>query len=178
MIWRARRDPNLTRLAASARRRPSGSSDTKSGHFEESTLKKRHRNNLAACANEASKLKAEDKPFVQVRPFVFYNLRHTVLTRLGESGCDVWTLARIAGHSNISISQRYVHPSEAAVSSAMSRLGGHKIGHSAENADSAPNKKPPVSIDAEGVEWRARRPAAAGNSRPIAGGSPRRPLSS
>ena len=92
MIWRARRDPNLTRLAASARRRPSGSSDTKSGHFEESTLKKRHRNNLAACANEASKLKAEDKPFVQVRPFgvqtsqpdspslvrtvVFYNLRH------------------------------------------------------------------------------------------------------
>ena len=36
-----------------------------------------------------------------------------MLTRLGESGCDVWTLARIAGHSNIRISQRYVHPSAA-----------------------------------------------------------------
>ena len=43
---------------------------------------------------------------------------------LGESGCDVWTLARIAGHSNISISQRYVHPSEDAVLNALSRLDG------------------------------------------------------
>lgn len=67
-----------------------------------------------------------------VRPFVLYSLRHTFLTRLGESGCDVWTLARIAGHSSISISSRYVHPSEDAVLDAMSRLGGHKIGHSAE----------------------------------------------
>ena len=48
---------------------------------------------------------------------------------------------------------------------AYAQLGGHKIGHSAENADSAPNKKPPVSVDAEGVEWRARRDS---NSRPIA----------
>ena len=49
----------------------------------------------------------------KVRPFVLYTLRHTMLTRRGESGCDVWTLARIAGHSNIRISQRYVHPSAA-----------------------------------------------------------------
>jgi hypothetical protein len=53
-------------------------------------------------------------------------------TRLGESGCDAWTLARIAGHSDIRISTRYVHPSEDAVFGAMSRLGGHKIGHSAD----------------------------------------------
>lgn len=56
-------------------------SATKSGHFEESTLKKRHRNNLAVCAEEAAKLEAEHKPFIHVRPFVFYNLRHTFLTR-------------------------------------------------------------------------------------------------
>jgi integrase len=61
---------------------------------------------------------------------VLYTLRHTFLTRLGESGCDVWTLARIAGHSAINISARYVHPSEDAVLDAMARLGGHKIGHS------------------------------------------------
>jgi hypothetical protein len=30
----------------------------------------------------------------------------------------------------MSMSSRYVHPSEDAVLSAMSRLGGHKIGHS------------------------------------------------
>jgi len=61
----------------------------------------------------------------QVRPFVIYSFRHTFLTRLGESGCDAWTLARIAGHSNIAISQRHVRPSGDAVLLAMSRLGRH-----------------------------------------------------
>jgi integrase len=46
-----------------------------------------------------------------VAPFPPYTLRHTALTRLGEaSGGDVFALARIAGHSSISITQRYVHP--------------------------------------------------------------------
>jgi hypothetical protein len=65
-------------------------------------------------------------------PFVLYSLRHTFLTRLGESGCDVWTLARIAGHSSIAISSRYVHPSVSLVLDAMERMGGHKTGHSDE----------------------------------------------
>ena len=64
---------------------------------------------------------------------MIYSLRHTFLTRLGESGCDVWTLARIAGRSQIQILSRYVHPSEDAMFAAMSRLGGHTIGHSEEN---------------------------------------------
>ncbi len=65
----------------------------------------------------------------KVRPFVLYSLRHTFLTRLGESGCDSWTLARIAGHSSVAISARYVHPSEDKVLEAISRLGGHNSGH-------------------------------------------------
>ena len=65
-----------------------------------------------------------------VRPFVLYSIRHTFLTKLGASGCDAWTLARIAGHSNIAMSSRYVHPQEDAVLAAMERLGGHRIGHS------------------------------------------------
>lgn len=99
---------------------------TSSGHVEPSSLKKQHRN--------AQRL-------ADVRPFVLYSLRHTFLTRLGESGCDAWTLARIAGHSSIAISSRYVHPSEDAVLSAMSRLGGHKIGHSVELQDGAATSK-------------------------------------
>jgi len=71
-----------------------------------------------------------------VKRFVLYSLRHTFLTRLGESGCDVWTLARIAGHSTIAMSSRYVHPSADKVLDAMSLLGGHKIGHN-EEADGA-----------------------------------------
>ena len=62
------------------------------------------------------------------RPFVLYSLRHTFLTRLGESGCDVWTLARIAGHTQIGISSRYVHPSEDAMFAAISRLARREMG--------------------------------------------------
>jgi len=97
---------------------------TRSGHVEPSSLRKQHAKAFASIAQEAGK--RNQKP---VQPFVLYSLRHTFLTRLGQSGCDVWTLARIAGHASIAISSRYVHPSEEAVLDAMSRLGGHKIGH-------------------------------------------------
>jgi len=90
------------------------SAPTRSGHIESSSLKKQHRKALTLS---------------RVRPFVLYSFRHTFLTRLGESGCDAWTLARIAGHSSIGISTRYVHPSEDAVLAAVERLGGHRIGH-------------------------------------------------
>ena len=84
--------------------------DNKDGRVNHDSLKLQHKNALR---------------FSKVRSFVVYSIRHTFLTRLGESGCDVWTLARIAGHSNIKMSQRYVHPSEDSVLKAFSRLGGH-----------------------------------------------------
>jgi integrase len=54
--------------------------------------------------------------------FVLYSLRHTALTRLGEAGADAFTIMRIAGHSSITTSQRYVHPSSEAVGVAIARL--------------------------------------------------------
>jgi integrase len=104
---------------------------TRAGHVEMSSIRKQHTKAFEIVAEEAAT--NNQKP---VRPFVLYSLRHTFLTRLGESGCDVWTLVPIAGHSQIGISSRYVHPSEDAMFAAMSRLGGHKIGHSEEKADS------------------------------------------
>ena len=101
------------------------SAPTSRGHVMSSSLKKQHAKAFKAIAEHAAKNNM--KP---VRPFVLYSLRHTFLTRLGESGCDAWTLARIAGHSSIAMSTRYVHPSEDAVLAAMSRLDGHKSGHS------------------------------------------------
>jgi site-specific recombinase XerD len=83
--------------------------ETKAGHINHDSLKLQHKKALKLA---------------KVRAFEVYSIRHTFLTRLGESGCDVWTLARVAGHSNISISQRYVHPSEDAVLNALSRLSG------------------------------------------------------
>ena len=105
---------------------------TRSGHIESSSLKKQHAKTFKTLREEAAK---NDE--TAIRPFVLYSLRHTFLTRLGLSGCDAWTLARIAGHSNVSMSSRYVHPSEDAVLTAMSRLAGHKIGHSENRTDSS-----------------------------------------
>ena len=42
--------------------------------------------------------------------FVLHSLRHTFGTRLGEAGADAFTIMRIMGHSTITVSQRYVHP--------------------------------------------------------------------
>ena len=98
---------------------------TRSGHVEPSSLRKQHDKAFQTIAEQAKQ--NERRP---VRPFVLYSFRHTCLTRLGASGCDVWTLARIAGHSPIAISARYVHPSEDAVLAAVERLGGHKTEHS------------------------------------------------
>ena len=85
----------------------------------------------------------------KVRPFVLYDLRHTFLTRLGESGCDAWTLARIAGHSSVAVSQHYVHASDNAVLDAIGRLGtrkgGHKSGHRARRVVARKPKKLLVS---------------------------------
>jgi integrase len=85
----------------------------------------------------------------KVRPFVLYDLRHTFLTRLGESGCDPWALARIAGHSSVSVSQHYVHASDQAVLEAIGRLGRvsgrHKTGHTAEMTIEIAPKKIAVS---------------------------------
>jgi integrase len=89
---------------------------TRSGHVEPSTIRKLHAGTFKTLAEEAAK--RNEKP---PRPFVLYDLRHTFLTRLGESGCDVWTLARIAGHGSIQISSRYVHPSDDSVHDAMAQ---------------------------------------------------------
>ena len=109
---------------------------TRSGHLESSSLKKQHARTFRILNEDVRKNNA--KP---VRRFVLYSLRHTFLTRLGESGCDAWTLARIAGHSSVAISGRYVHPSEDAVFTALERLGGHKIGHNANIADRGQDMK-------------------------------------
>jgi len=83
----------------------------KCGHLQPSGVRKQH---LRALAQSG------------VAPFVLYSLRHSFLTRLGASGCDVWTLARIAGHTSIQMSARYVHPGADQVLAAMDI---HEFGH-------------------------------------------------
>lgn len=58
----------------------------------------------------------------KVKPFVLYSLRHTMLTRLGEAGADAFAIQKIAGHSSIVVSQRYVHPTPGRLESAFAAL--------------------------------------------------------
>ena len=64
------------------------------------------------------------------KDFVIHSLRHTMLSRLGEAGVDAFTIMQIAGHSSITVSQRYVHPSREAVERAVQCLevfGGNRL---------------------------------------------------
>ncbi len=45
-----------------------------------------------------------------------------MLTRLCESGADAFTIQKIAGHSTILTSQRYVHPTPERVEGALADL--------------------------------------------------------
>lgn len=101
---------------------PTGS---RSGHLEESVAKLYHARALETLAKAH-----EDDPegCPAVSPFPPYCLRHTALTRLAQAGADAFTLARIAGHSSITITQRYIHPETEAVEAAFQKLvstGGH-----------------------------------------------------
>jgi integrase len=94
---------------------------TKSGHIETSTLKKQH-----ATAIEGS----------EVAPFVFYDLRHTCLTRWAK-GMDPFTLKKLAGHSDLNTTMRYVHLNDDDVRAGMEKArGGHKSGHNGNLAQS------------------------------------------
>jgi integrase len=71
------------------------------GHFNGDAAKEQHKQALTDSG---------------VKAFVPYTLRHTALTRLGDAaGGDVFVLARIAGHSSITVTQRYVHPQADAI---------------------------------------------------------------
>jgi integrase len=139
---------------------PSGSA---CGHLEEGTAKGQHDRALGAIERASnaherwSKKKLSDDwdqyiasgsgldlTYVRqhasvikngLQRFEPYCLRHTCLTWLAESGCDAFTLARIAGHSSITITQRYCHPQADAIERAFGKMtegqrvvtdGGHR----------------------------------------------------
>jgi integrase len=58
---------------------------------------------------------------------VVHACRHTFCTRLGEAGADAFVIQRLAGHSSIVISQRYVHPTPERLESAISRLNPEPV---------------------------------------------------
>src|ERR1035438_1671086 len=117
---------------------------TKSGHMEKSTLKKRH---AKACKGKSKDDKNTGQKSFDIQPFALYTLRHTCLTRWAPH-MDPWTLAYLAGHRDMSITKRYVHPQEHTSRAAMDRArdaqGGHNSGHSTVDAPVANHGNPAV----------------------------------
>jgi hypothetical protein len=56
------------------------------------------------------------------KEFVVHSLRHTMLMLLGEAGADAFTIMKIAGHSSVTVSQRYVHPTPEGMERSFERL--------------------------------------------------------
>jgi integrase len=92
-----------------------------------------------ACA---PKIEGKRRPLFPA-DFVMHSLRHTMLTRLGESGVDAFTIMRIAGHSSIVVSQRYIHPTPEAVERSFGRLQ-----LSGDFAAIEPKRLPPSTVSA------------------------------
>lgn len=102
-------------------------STAKCGHLEQGTAKTQH---SAALAKVNKTLVSENHKRLTrglaplpltLNPFEPYVMRHTALTRMAPY-CDPFTLARIAGHSSITITQRYCHPQADAVEAAFSKF--------------------------------------------------------
>ena len=48
--------------------------------------------------------------------------RHSALSLLLRKGADIETVRRIAGHSSLNVTQRYVHSDDVAMANAMAKL--------------------------------------------------------
>ncbi|MBL8178764.1 MAG: tyrosine-type recombinase/integrase [Bryobacterales bacterium] len=76
----------------------------------------------AAVKNPAGSIERCGKHSNSPTGFVLHSLRHTMLTRLGQAGVDAFTIMKIAGHSSITISQRY-HAFASAMAKGIKRSG-------------------------------------------------------
>jgi len=65
---------------------------------------------------------------------VLHSLRHTYGARLGEAGADAFTIMRLMGHSSVTVSQRYVHPTPEALERAVDGLEAMATGSLAEGS--------------------------------------------
>ncbi len=57
-----------------------------------------------------------------IEDFRFHDLRHTAATRMADAGADPFTLAKILGHSDIRMTARYTHATNAAIRRAVENL--------------------------------------------------------
>ena len=57
-----------------------------------------------------------------IKHATLHKFRHTYATRLLESGCDIVTVQRLMGHSDLDTTRQYLNPDEDLKRKAVSRL--------------------------------------------------------
>jgi integrase len=115
------------------------SNDDPKVHVPYSTIDSQHDRTIEKLTEEGGAGKQLQNAII---PFRLYDLRHTFLTRLGEVNTDPFTIQKIAGHSSIVMSQRYVHPTPERLEDAFARLETYnqaKIGATPETDSVAVN---------------------------------------
>ena len=78
----------------------------------------------------ASVRKAHDLAVVQAGfnpPPKLYDLRHTALSRMAMAGVDLATLREIAGHADVRMTMRYLHPTEAHKREAVKKFEEYRV---------------------------------------------------
>lgn len=85
-------------------------SESASGHLMQGSAKNYHARALKGSG---------------VISFAPYVLRHTGLTRIAPH-CDAYTLAKIAGHTSITMTMRYIHPQQNAIEQTFSKMAGRQ----------------------------------------------------
>ena len=78
------------------------------------------------------------------KDFVLHSFRHSMLIRLGEAGVDAFTIMRIAGHSRVRVSERYVHPSADSLEPAFERLEAYN--YAALAAETGQDREAPATV--------------------------------
>lgn len=58
-----------------------------------------------------------------IRNFRWHDLRHHFASRLVHEGVDLFRVKELLGHSSIQVTERYAHPSQAALVDAIGRIG-------------------------------------------------------
>jgi len=104
-----------------------------SGPLNYWTMKSRHDRTIARMKNQGVG-----------SSFCPYVLRHTGLTRLGESGSEVYAIQKIAGHTDYKMTSRYVHPTPPHIEQSFTKLHAYNTEKAAQRKAANEDAKHPL----------------------------------
>lgn len=90
------------------------------GHLVQGMAQKYHTKALQALAEARKK----DSTIPEVKPFEIYCLRHSFITHYASTGVSVFAVAKVAGHSSITMTSRYCHSEQDEIERGFQKMAG------------------------------------------------------